>query len=70
MEEMNATVREVASNALQAANASHETKEKAQEGADIVNKVVSGIKRCVSRPWLLKTIWPSWAIKRKPSARS
>ena len=41
---MNATVREVASNALQAANASHETKEKAQEGADIVNKAVSGIK--------------------------
>ncbi|OGR35818.1 MAG: hypothetical protein A2051_00725 [Desulfovibrionales bacterium GWA2_65_9] len=43
MEEMNSTVLEVAKNASQAADSSHEARNKALEGASIVAQVVSGI---------------------------
>ncbi len=43
MEEMNATVLEVAKNASQATETSEKAKNKAQEGANIVNKVLAGI---------------------------
>ena len=44
MEEMNATVLEVARNAQQAADASNQTKQKAREGSDIVHDAVKGIE--------------------------
>jgi hypothetical protein len=43
MEEMNATVFEVAKNASQAAETSDNARKKAQEGAEIVGQVVKGI---------------------------
>ncbi len=43
MTEMNATVLEVARNAGQAAEQSNDTREKAENGADLVNKVVQAI---------------------------
>jgi methyl-accepting chemotaxis protein len=43
MEEMNATVLEVAKNASQAAETSDNARKKAQEGAEIVGQVVKGI---------------------------
>ena len=43
MEEMNATVLEVAKNASQATDTAEKAKQKAQEGATIVNKVLNGI---------------------------
>jgi len=43
MEEMNATVLEVAKNAAQAADTSNNAKHKALEGAEVVKKVVGGI---------------------------
>jgi methyl-accepting chemotaxis protein len=44
MEEMNATVLEVAKNAQQAADVSHQAREQALEGSQIVNKAVKGIE--------------------------
>ena len=44
MEEMNATVLEVAKNAQQAANVSHQAREQAVEGSQIVNDAVMGIE--------------------------
>ena len=44
MEEMNATVLEVARNAQQAADISHQAWEQAQEGSQIVNDAVKGIE--------------------------
>ncbi|WP_027183126.1 methyl-accepting chemotaxis protein [Desulfovibrio inopinatus] len=44
MEEMNATVLEVARNASMASEQSNNAKEKADEGADLVNKVVDAIR--------------------------
>ena len=44
MEEMNATVLEVARNAQQAATASSQTKAQAAEGSEIVNQTVKGIE--------------------------
>jgi len=44
MEEMNATVLEVAKNASQAADSSGNARAKAQEGAEVVAQVVGGIK--------------------------
>ena len=44
MEEMNATVLEVAKNAQQAADVSHQTREQAEEGSQILNEAVKGIE--------------------------
>lgn len=44
MEEMNATVREVAQNAQQAAGIADQARQQAQEGAQIVNSAVKGIE--------------------------
>ncbi|HZF62558.1 MAG TPA: methyl-accepting chemotaxis protein [Desulfovibrio sp.] len=44
MEEMNATVLEVAKNAQQAADVSHQTREQAVEGSQILNEAVKGIE--------------------------
>ncbi len=44
MEEMNVTVLEVAKNAQQAANVSHQAREQAVEGSQIVNDAVKGIE--------------------------
>ena len=44
MEEMNATVLEVARNAQQAADVSHQTREQAEEGSQILNEAVKGIE--------------------------
>lgn len=43
MEEMNATVMEVAKNAAEAADTADQARHKAREGADVVTQVVSGI---------------------------
>jgi len=55
MEEMNATVLEVAKNASQATDTAEKAKNKAQEGATIVNKVVTGIGQVQNQSLELKT---------------
>jgi len=55
MEEMNATVLEVAKNASQAAETSDKARNKAQEGADIVRRVVQGIGQAQRRALDLKS---------------
>ncbi|MDQ7836194.1 MAG: methyl-accepting chemotaxis protein [Humidesulfovibrio sp.] len=55
MEEMNATVLAVASNAGQAAEAADQAKRKAQEGAGVVNKVVLAIQAVYEQAQGLKT---------------
>ena len=45
MEEMNATVLEVARNAQQAADVSHQARQQAQEGSQIVNDAVKSIEK-------------------------
>ena len=55
MEEMNATVLEVAKNASQAADTSDKARNKAQEGADIVRRVVRGIGQAQRRALDLKS---------------
>ncbi len=55
MEQMNATVLEVAKNASQATETSENAKNKAQEGATIVGKVVSGINQVQSQSLELKS---------------
>jgi methyl-accepting chemotaxis protein len=55
MEEMNATVLAVASNAGQAAEAADQAKSKAQDGAGVVNKVVLAIQAVYEQAQGLKT---------------
>jgi methyl-accepting chemotaxis protein len=55
MEEMNATVLEVAKNASQATDTAEKAKGKAQEGAVIVGKVVSGIGQVQTQSLELKS---------------
>ena len=55
MEEMNATVLEVAKNAGQAAETSDGARKKAQTGADVVNKVMSGMTDVQHQTTKLKT---------------
>ena len=55
MEEMNATVLEVAKNASQATDTSEKAKRMAQEGANIVGKVVTGINHVQSQSLELKS---------------
>jgi len=55
MEEMNATVLAVANNAGQAAEAADQAKRKAQDGADVVNKVVLAIQAVYVQAQGLKT---------------
>jgi methyl-accepting chemotaxis protein len=55
MEEMNATVLEVARNATQAADNSDKTRDKALEGAVIVEKVVQGIESVQRQAMALKS---------------
>jgi methyl-accepting chemotaxis protein len=55
MEEMNATVLEVARNASQATDTAEKARSKAQEGATIVGKVVSGIGQVQGQSLELKT---------------
>jgi methyl-accepting chemotaxis protein len=55
MEEMNATVLEVARNASQATETAENAKDKAQEGANIVNKVVAGIGQVQDQSLELKS---------------
>ncbi len=55
MEEMNATVLTVAANADQAAQAADKAKQKAQEGAGVVNKVVLAIQAVYEQAQGLKT---------------
>jgi methyl-accepting chemotaxis protein len=55
MEEMNATVLEVAKNASQTAQTADNAKAKAQEGAGVVGQVVRGIGEVQSRSLELKT---------------
>jgi len=54
MEEMNATVLEVARNAAEAAHASGTARDKAKEGADVVRRVVSAIGAVQERAVALK----------------
>ena len=54
MEEMNATVLEVARNAQQAADASIQTKQKALEGSTIVNDAVKGIETVRTQSMAIK----------------
>ena len=55
MEEMNATVLEVARNASEASESSDKARSKAQEGAAIVNRVVEGIDAAQRQAAALKT---------------
>jgi methyl-accepting chemotaxis protein len=55
MEEMNATVLEVAKNASQAADTADQAKHKAQDGAEVVTKVVRGIGEVQSAALELKS---------------
>lgn len=55
MEEMNATVTEVARNAAEAAQASHEVRDQAQSGDQIVESAVSDIQRVRRQSLALKT---------------
>ncbi len=55
MEEMNATVLEVAKNAGQAAETSDGARKKAQSGAEVVNKVMSGMSDVQQQTAKLKT---------------
>ena len=55
MEEMNATVLEVAKNASQATDTAEKAKHKAQEGAHIVGKVVTGIGQVQGQSLALKS---------------
>jgi methyl-accepting chemotaxis protein len=55
MEEMNATVLEVARNASQATETAEKAKSNAQEGANIVSKVVSGIGQVQTQSLELKS---------------
>jgi len=55
MEEMNATVLEVARNASQATDTSEKAKSMAQEGANIVGKVVAGINQVQTQSLELKS---------------
>jgi methyl-accepting chemotaxis protein len=55
MEEMNATVLEVAKNAGQAAETSDGARQKAQTGAEVVNKVMSGMNDVQQQTAKLKT---------------
>jgi len=55
MEEMNATVLEVAKNAGQAAETSDGARKKAQNGAEVVNKVMSGMTDVQHQTTKLKT---------------
>ena len=55
MEEMNATVLEVAKNASQATDTAEQAKRKAQEGSSIVAKVVAGIGEVQNQSLELKT---------------
>ena len=54
MEEMNATVLEVAKNAQQAADVSHQAREQALEGSQIVNEAVKGIESVHSQSIAIK----------------
>ena len=54
MEEMNATVLEVARNAAEAAQASGNARDKAKEGADVVRRVVSAISAVQEKAGALK----------------
>jgi methyl-accepting chemotaxis protein len=54
MEEMNATVLEVAKNASQAAESSDKARRKAEDGADIVSRVVKGIAQVQEQAIALK----------------
>ena len=54
MEEMNATVLEVAKNAQQAADVSHQAREQALEGSKIVNEAVKGIESVHSQSIAIK----------------
>ncbi|MDR3641921.1 MAG: methyl-accepting chemotaxis protein [Humidesulfovibrio sp.] len=54
MEEMNATVLEVAKNASQAAETSESARKRAQDGSDIVNRVMSGMNNVESQTGKLK----------------
>ncbi|AGW13094.1 putative methyl-accepting chemotaxis sensory transducer [Megalodesulfovibrio gigas DSM 1382 = ATCC 19364] len=55
MEEMNATVLEVAKNAASAAGTADQAKSKAAEGAQVVSKVVQGIERVQHQSQAMKT---------------
>jgi len=55
MEEMNATVLEVAKNAGQAAETSDGARKKAQSGAEVVNKVMTGMSEVQQQTTRLKT---------------
>jgi len=55
MEEMNATVLTVAGNAGQAAEATDQAKQKAQDGADVVNNLVAAIRDVYAQAQGLKT---------------
>ena len=70
MSEMNATVRDVARNAEAASGASALTREKAEAGAQVVEKPCAASNRCINSPWTSERTWASWMSTPAPSTGS
>ena len=69
MEQMNATVLEVAKNAQLAADVSGNAQKQTLEGVQIVTSAVSSIKPSMQNPLPSSRIWALWASRQRPLAR-
>lgn len=70
MNQMNATVQEVAKNSSAASAASSETRQKAESGAQIVERSLQRIQSVHERPCALRKIWASSTSTHRPLLRS